>query len=1374
MDGTDDLYEPPSTTPTRLMPVDTDVEIKTRPITARRRGGAKLATHRSGRAEKNVKPSPFVPPLTLSHVSSRVIHIKFLAPPKMVADYVRITGTEIVVLPTAQNHSHPELALQRQLAVYRLFNVHNKTWEPNLVIDVGAAMDTHIGRHHVHGLCPIVSPSDTYRQSKWTTVNPAYWCKHTMQQFTSGECNHVPERERKLVAGISIHSVYYLPAVDIARFISTCEQATMRPFVLYAIFHRFTGTEGRFGEMAWERQGGEVVCKMGNDIYSHDAMDFLNAANNCIPTQWGTLGWHEEFRIRDTYCYAFYVSSVTVEHKELTMDAALGDNTAWYSVNAGKLFAEAGKYMTETMAMNVPMPRTIYSVGQYLDITVSDTSRFTLPKTLFQECVVAIAGRARTPDTWVTHVSTVRNLFNNYRLSAHAKEQGLMPVAVLSFVKNMERDVSWMQYMVRNFTSSFDAWNAAIKFRAPRTVTLFGVGVAAVAIAIVLYKAKKRLLPGLIAPIIYQGTTLTALHHMVDLLTELDGQGNHVQNWELSVSSTAMLPAIRKERDEDRARDGPPPPPIDPVLAEIRKLTPMQVIEFATTLKAACAAQDRMRANGCAFPYLEFDAGWYENTRAIWERHVNRHVTRETSVSWHDWITPIVTRLKQFVMSPVLLYTDVTSGFCTWFLRNRRIWYHTMAEEVAKWFVPGVDHALVVYETYRAIKLFGISDGISARIIPNIIHYLWRVHPALGVATHLSWNVNVFWGGCNDMSALSPWYVVVAMVIGYVIYRIRHSSVRQRFLDNYAEMRGTILPTGIHNTSEIALPTIQLPNTQLPPALAKLRVNVLKEKTTSAPATNLVFGIAERPPIIPASTTSNEVLGVCRAVQDTKSDDPPPFNEKLFSANTGLFSPFLTVGMYAPPFVPDHDALYNEWLARYPVNKRQRIEDAKVKTEGTGILDNNLDCFIKREKYFKTDADGTHPILPRMISATSLSMNAFYGPWAWGLGVHLSKFWNWGGHIHVNLDGDMNALDVMVNDFVSRHGMYSSRPKYDGWKYDREYDPNLSIGDNIERFVRFYEADFSKFDGSYTEAAIALEGAIYAKYGMSPEKVLKLFELRAHRHSSTAHGVSWDLPFKRASGEVFTAIGNSLINLYLFLLAIHPYMDLVEDLFVAVCGDDHANGIKWSMERADRQHWDISLTDHMAQFRQDWIRIAASYGFKIVIQSHTDICRLSYLSCCWVPIPKTKVETPDGPRTISLKLGVMPGRWLARIGWVANESAQQWRANALLAGTFQSMEFLTSHVPYARHMVSLLRPHLGEKVIAQEGMDWRVNANRRVTTVVEPDSFTLCDAAFLKRRYGLDESDAREFYMLLTSITQLPVFVSHPVLKDMVDYDMEL
>lgn len=1439
-----DLYQSPLATQRSV----SDDEIKTsHPAQGVR--GAKSTSRYRGRGKSQPAVQLPVPQLDVAKLKTRTLKVKYLLPKGVAAEYSRDTGTEIVVSPDATTHTHPILALQRELATSRLFSTHNASWIKGLITDIGAGMEKHGQRTHVHGLCPILTPADTYRQSTWSKVNPAFWCRHTMQEFTAGKCEHIAERQLPMIAAVSIHSIYYLGVDDLAHYLKVCSMATGTVYIMYAIFHRFPGTEGRLAELAYERQGGEVVCRLGTDIYAHDAMTYMDSANSCIDTKWGSLGWHEEFRVKDTYCYAFFLSPLKTTMRVLSIEAALGDGMVYSSVDAGKLFLEVGKYVTETKLQEELIPETLFSLGDMFDVTMRNGSKYTFPKTLFQECCIGIAGKPRTPESWNSHIGFVRNHMASYRLSANAKENALMPVAIMSYVKNMERDTNWLTNMARTFGYQFDIWNAAMKFKVRRTVSVRAILGITAAVLLLIYKYKPTWLtrfirPGLILTYVrIVGTTWDDVDKQLSAFLEADSK-DYTSESDLFAALTSFLPGYKaittrdQDRDDDRARENGDEKVIDPVLEEVKKLTPQQMESFAALFQHMLRTPDvnhfqSSNPNGAwanrhdyphsplTWPYIYYfdppkvttEMVWksgplWPHPKYVWEpqpvttkSEMKAGFILPTLVRWFDsvkiWVTnrlitltrihapdtPTVTPQTLFdgmrdvfkgVFGPLNLHTDTSVGFGQWLVANRMIWVGTAFEEFLKWVVPGFDHLIVFAEFVRALGACGLHNAIVARILPTIIHYCWRISPTFGLFAHLAWNIGVFWHGCVHGTAFAYW-LIIPIIVAFLWYRYRGMSVRDIFMTNYANGRATLLPDGLHPVGDVKLNTVTLQSDVLPPAIARIRVDPLKFKGGDTPGPRLVFGLSERPPIVCSANTANEVLAVSRAVQDTHADNPPPFGEALFKQMPALFIPFQHFGMHIRNVVSDLDQQdqFDEWIKRYPASKRSIILESKGYVDLTGELDSRLSCFIKQEKYFKMDTDGTHPLLPRMISATSASVNGYFGPFAWGLGKLLSAEWNNSGYLHVNFDGDINALNIMVDGFCKRNGIFANTTET-GF-YRQKYDPTVKVVyDHIQRYIIYYEADFSKFDGSFTQAAIALEDMIYEKYGIRPDLLIKLKDLRRLRKCHSRHAVSWESPYKRASGEVFTACGNTLLNLYIFLVALFDFITYVEDIFVAVCGDDHANGVKWT----NLHHPGDNLNDVTIAFRQRWKQVATSFGFKLDISEHSNLHEMTYLSCVWWAVETTPIKTIDGDVNIDVALGVPIGRWLARTGWVLGDGGKIWRAHALLGGTFTSMEFLTAHVPIVRQTIAKIKPLLGPHTIVPVSNDWRISPSRKTTVIQAPvgglESMCQRDWDCIRARYKLERSDCLTLFNLATSVNTVPVFISDKALRRMVGFDMPI
>jgi len=706
-----------------------------------------------------------------------------------------------------------------------------------------------------------------------------------------------------------------------------------------------------------------------------------------------------------------------------------------------------------------------------------------------------------------------------------------------------------------------------------------------------------------------------------------------------------------------------------------------------------------------------------------------------------------------------------------------------LIEELIKWVVPYADHAMVILEYVSAALKFGPQAAVVLRAPMTFIHYMWRVNKPFGFILHWVWNMFLIQQSMRHFGAglVPKWSLIIMALLGTIWYLyVRKDSTYTEFMRNYRDGRGTSMAAGMFPVARpIYLPTTTAKTTD-PPVHANVKIDMTRTKYTDTEnKVGMVWGVPQFPPVVFSANTNNEYSAVARAYQPTVFDPdliPPIEASHIRKWFTSIGTP--VVISPARITLPIRNIVnapnWTTWIARYPQFKRVELELSADKIN-TGLFPNNtIDSFTKIEKLSIMDPDGTKDKIPRMINGTSKDNNALLGPWANDVAKQLCAALNPSGQIHLMLDGDVVGLCKAVQEFD---------------------------GDD----VYWVEADVSKMDGSYVPEGLQLIYEFYRNIGLPEKLVNYLSTSRAKRNCYSRHGVSFVLRHKRASGESDTGLGNTIEDLIIFLLAWERYHEAnkVPILGVLFCclGDDHLIGLR--VRKGPPADIDEIPKSAVDQFVAIWTKSAKQYGFDLDIEIHQELMRASYLSCAFWPIPPTTYDLPnyypaDDHRerrvTLHRLLGVLPGRWLLRAGWVILDRPCEDHSRQICRDSILSMEFMLMHVPIVRHFAIYINQFLGDIKTKttmykdyEQAADWRKLEIRPVRLPCHhPTDFKqLCaegDLQSLSARYRIDPDLIVDFYR--TILMKLhdwveehqgefwQLFISHPLLDAMKEFDL--
>jgi hypothetical protein len=159
----------------------------------------------------------------------------------------------------------------------------------------------------------------------------------------------------------------------------------------------------------------------------------------------------------------------------------------------------------------------------------------------------------------------------------------------------------------------------------------------------------------------------------------------------------------------------------------------------------------------------------------------------------------------------------------------------------------------------------------------------------------------------------------------------------------------------------------------------------------------------------------------------------------------------------------------------------------------------------------------------------------------------------------------------------------------------------------------FIEADYSRFDAHVCRDKLQAEHATYIQASTAPDQLKWLLDLQLKNKCRTTQGIKYETVGKRMSGDMNTALGNCLINVFTICYVCHK-KGVKADFFVD--GDDSVIII----EQRDA---------HLIQ-AEDW----DDTGFKCKMAKTNSITKVEFCKC-------KIINTALGPRFIPNPLRIM-------------------------------------------------------------------------------------------------------------------------------------
>lgn len=198
--------------------------------------------------------------------------------------------------------------------------------------------------------------------------------------------------------------------------------------------------------------------------------------------------------------------------------------------------------------------------------------------------------------------------------------------------------------------------------------------------------------------------------------------------------------------------------------------------------------------------------------------------------------------------------------------------------------------------------------------------------------------------------------------------------------------------------------------------------------------------------------------------------------------------PLLTVG---PPLP------FEEWVARYPLKRREELTSARESTLRLMALttqDARVKCFLKNETSSKmTD--------PRNISPRSDNFLSILGP-------------------------AISAVEHRILDLSPEH-----TPLVKGLSLGARSD---RMSSRLRGYSHYIETDYSRFDRSISKPMLVLQDIfLTASFPQSEYPLIhQALRLAQTTKGSSEYGIKYALEGTRCSGDAHTSIGNGLLNAF--------------------------------------------------------------------------------------------------------------------------------------------------------------------------------------------------------------------------------------------------
>jgi hypothetical protein len=442
--------------------------------------------------------------------------------------------------------------------------------------------------------------------------------------------------------------------------------------------------------------------------------------------------------------------------------------------------------------------------------------------------------------------------------------------------------------------------------------------------------------------------------------------------------------------------------------------------------------------------------------------------------------------------------------------------------------------------------------------------------------------------------------------------------------------------------------------------------------------------VAGHVPIVPSTSQHNEEVAVANRALIPLWEDPGEWAtlmEQVREDFDTLFPNYSSVEAWS----------FGKWNSRFPAPRQAqnvKAHDNVLK----GLTKHQLSklairkSFVKKEKLLVEDGFD-----PRLIQGVANELNCILGPWMVAFNEQLKRSWSFDHFITY-----ASGVDAV---------------KMGSWANSSVFETTVSN-------------DFTRFDATIGASAYALERYIYVRHGLRG-KALHVFDMQQHTRGVTTHGVKYECPYTRKSGDPNTTIGNTLINALVqyyayrkqYPTAIFPFTSMFR---VLVGGDDSVTAVRFNP--------DLNGVRNTIQ----------ALGFKPKIEVST-ILETEFYSSFFCASNHGYVLTPH------------LGKTLAKMGFslVRYKNGHAW-----LRGVIEGNYKLFSHIPFMRvYFDNLLRQ------LPRKGIAYKVDIAPSVTLQAVDETATC-----LYLQYGLTTTDIEDLCIYL-GLVVLDDELDHPVIE---------
>jgi hypothetical protein len=415
---------------------------------------------------------------------ARVAHVGFTMDEALKNYFTRsFPGVRVVPGPFATPHSHARLAFERSYGETIVMGMVRNL----LVSDIGgnARRNRDKGRSNVHCCCPVLSPEDAVRVSRYQGLQN--WCPNMFQKC-----------ELPCDIYTAIHSIYYLSPEDVVFAVKHSKQHR-----LYSLHHTFPDAYGSFaeGEAQYmiDPQMLVTMYSSGNVTpYHHPALFWLNAGYYESLDGQSAIAWSIIQTLPNSVIVLFTPAPVGLPHYVSGFQGFVPTmrDTTYYGVVplTGAAFHSALQSTTSAPFVNTSMEvDTLFSWGKFMiGVDAGQVEVCIVPKGFVDEMASWMVLKPRDPTTLSSLIAHARMRIKEYNIPPKLVPKAIIFGVALGYTIYLETESRVIATTLSNNKHHFPVINSLLKMELPCRLPAWSLALLATPFLLPLLKWRNR------------------------------------------------------------------------------------------------------------------------------------------------------------------------------------------------------------------------------------------------------------------------------------------------------------------------------------------------------------------------------------------------------------------------------------------------------------------------------------------------------------------------------------------------------------------------------------------------------------------------------------------------------------------------------------------------------------------------------------------------------------------------------------------------------------------------------------------------------------------------------------------------------------------